>query len=121
MQNTTSQKFFLYARKSTDVEDKQILSIEAQIAELRTFAKQNNLNIIEELVEKQSAKIPGRPIFNEMIKRIEKGEVNGRFKVLLHHFVNIWQPPHSELDNSMIFLDDYSVSLVSRKSPHLTL
>ena len=47
--------------------------------------------------------------------------IGGRFKVLLHHFVNIWQPPHSELDNSMIFLDDYSVSLVSRKSPHLTL
>ena len=49
------------------------------------------------------------------------GRLDGRFKVLLHHFVNIWQPPHSELDNSMIFLDDYSVSLVSRKSPHLTL
>jgi len=72
-----NNKFFLYARKSTDVEDKQILSIEAQITELRAFAKQNNLNIIEELVEKQSAKIPGRPIFGEMIKRIEKGEADG--------------------------------------------
>ena len=71
------QKFFLYARKSTDVEDKQVLSIEAQITELRAFAKQNNLNIVGEFIEKQSAKIPGRPIFNEMIKRIEKGEVNG--------------------------------------------
>ncbi len=77
MDNNLSQKFFLYARKSTDVEDKQILSIEAQIAELRAFAKQNNLNIIEELVEKQSAKIPGRPVFGEMLKRIEKGEAEG--------------------------------------------
>ena len=77
MQNITSQKFFLYARKSTDIEDKQVLSIEAQITELRVFAKQNNLNIIEEFVEKQSAKIPGRPILGEMIKRIEKGEANG--------------------------------------------
>ena len=71
------QKFFLYARKSTDVEDKQVRSIEDQIAELRAFAKQENLEIIEELVEKQSAKIPGRPIFNEMVRRIEKGEGNG--------------------------------------------
>ena len=77
MDNNQSQKFFLYARKSTDVEDKQVLSIEAQIAELRTFGKQNNLNIIDELVEKQSAKIPGRPIFNEMLNSIERGEANG--------------------------------------------
>ena len=51
------QKFFLYARKSTDVEDKQVLSIEAQLTELRAFAKQENLYVVEELVEKQSAKI----------------------------------------------------------------
>ena len=74
---TTMQKFFLYARKSTDVEDKQVRSIEDQIAELRAFAEKENLGIIEELIEKQSAKIPGRPIFNEMIKRIEKGEAQG--------------------------------------------
>ena len=72
-----SQKFFLYARKSTDVEDKQVLSIEAQITELRAFAKQNNLNIVDTFIEKQSAKIPGRPIFGEVMKRIEKGEANG--------------------------------------------
>ena len=35
----SQRKFFLYARKSTDVEDKQALSIEAQITELRAFAK----------------------------------------------------------------------------------
>ena len=72
-----NNKFFLYARKSTDVEDKQVLSIEAQITELRAFAKQNNLNVIDTFIEKQSAKIPGRPIFGEMIKRIEKDEANG--------------------------------------------
>ena len=70
-------KYFLYARKSTDVEDKQILSIEAQITELRAYAKQEKLEIIEELIEKQSAKIPGRPIFNEMLEKIENGEANG--------------------------------------------
>jgi hypothetical protein len=70
------QKFFLYARKSTDVEDKQVLSIDAQLTELREFAKRENLNIAQEFIEKQSAKIPGRPIFNEMMKRIEKGDAD---------------------------------------------
>ncbi len=72
-----NQKYFLYARKSTDVEDKQVLSIEAQIVELRTFAKKEGLTIIEELVEKKSAKVPGRKIFNSMLDRIVKGEAQG--------------------------------------------
>jgi len=70
------QKFFLYARKSTDVEDKQVLSIEAQLHELRDYAKRENLNIAQEFIEKQSAKIPGRPIFNEMMRCIEKGDAD---------------------------------------------
>jgi len=75
--NMEQHKFFLYARKSTDVEDKQVRSIEDQIAELRAFAKQENLNITDVFIEKQSAKIPGRPIFGEMLKKIEDGEANG--------------------------------------------
>ena len=70
-------QYFLYARKSTDVEDKQVLSIEAQLAELRNYAKTEDLSIIEEIVEKQSAKCPGRPLFNAMLSRIEAGEANG--------------------------------------------
>ena len=70
-------KYFLYARKSTDVEDKQVLSIEAQITELRAYAKQEKLEIIEELIEKQSAKVPGRPIFDSMLNRIEESDANG--------------------------------------------
>jgi len=75
--NMEQHKFFLYASKSTDVEDKQMRSIEDQIAELRAFAKQENLNIVDIFIEKQSAKIPGRPIFGEMLKRIENGEADG--------------------------------------------
>ncbi|MEK7155270.1 MAG: recombinase family protein, partial [Patescibacteria group bacterium] len=67
-------RYFLYARKSTDVEDKQVLSIEAQLAELRALAKRDELEIAEEFIEKRSAKIPGRPIFEEMLSRIERGE-----------------------------------------------
>ena len=77
MQNISPQKFFLYARKSTDVEDKQVRSIEDQITELRAFAKQENITIVDTFIEKQSAKIPGRPIFNNMLARLERGEASG--------------------------------------------
>ena len=70
-------RYFLYARKSTDVEDKQVLSIEAQLAELRALAKSEQLEIAGEFVEKRSAKMPGRPVFNEMLKRVQKGETSG--------------------------------------------
>ena len=70
-------KYFLYARKSTDVEDKQVLSIEAQLSELRTLTRNERLEIVEEFIEKKSAKKPGRVIFEEMLRRIEKGEARG--------------------------------------------
>ena len=70
-------KFFLYARKSTDEPDRQILSIEAQIHELKEFAEREHLEIVDTFIESQTAKEPGRPIFNQMLSLIEKGKANG--------------------------------------------
>ena len=41
-------KYFIYVRKSTDEEDRQVLSIEAQIAELKEFAAKEKLEIVKE-------------------------------------------------------------------------
>ncbi len=70
-------KYFLYARKSTDTEDKQILSIPSQLTEVREYARKEQLDIVEVVQEARTAKTPGRPIFDEMIHRIEKGEADG--------------------------------------------
>lgn len=71
-------KYFAYCRKSTEGDDRQALSIPAQIDEIkRTFAEMPETDIIEWLEEKKSAKAPGRPIYSEMIKRIERGEADG--------------------------------------------
>lgn len=70
-------KYFIYCRKSTEEEERQILSIEAQLAELRDFAKHNNLFIVKEYTESRTAKEPGRPIFNQMLGEIEKGNASG--------------------------------------------
>ena len=72
----TTQKFYIYARKSTDVEDKQVLSIEAQLVELREYAKREGLCIAAEYIEKKSAKTTGRPIFDKMLAEIEKNGGN---------------------------------------------
>ena len=70
-------KYFLYARKSSESEDRQILSIEQQLVEVREYAKKENLSVIAELTESMTAKKPGRPVFNEMLVRIEAGEADG--------------------------------------------
>ena len=72
-----SKKFFIYTRKSTDDKDHQVRSISDQLAELHELAKKELLDIVDVFVEKQTAKIPGRPVFNEMIQRMEKGEASG--------------------------------------------
>ena len=69
-------RYFLYARKSTDEEDRQILSIEAQVTEVKEYAIKENLQIVQEFIESKYAKTPGRPIFNEMMKLLEHGKAD---------------------------------------------
>ena len=70
-------KYIVYSRRSRDEVDKQVLSIEAQIAELKEFAKRENLEISEFIEESKTAKVPGREKFAEVIKKLEKGEAQG--------------------------------------------
>ena len=75
--DTKPVKYILYARKSTESEDRQVASIDSQIAELKRIADREKLQLIDTLSESRSAKALGRPVFEEMIKRIVKGEATG--------------------------------------------
>jgi len=70
-------RYFIYARKSTDDEDRQVLSIEAQIKEVREYAQRENLFVVKEIIEAKTAKKPGRPLFNDMLIDIERGLADG--------------------------------------------
>lgn len=77
-QKQSKIKYFLYVRKSSESEDRQIQSIDDQINRLKKFAQDLDLNIKKTYTEAKSAKKPNnRPIFDEMIQRIENNEANG--------------------------------------------
>lgn len=70
-------KYFIYARKSSESEDRQVASIPSQIDELTKLSRQLNLKVIRIFREEKSAKAPGRAIFNEMLQLIHKGKADG--------------------------------------------
>ena len=75
---TTKIKYFIYARKSSEGEDRQVQSIKDQTDRITRMANDLHLDVVEILSESKSAKNPDcRPVFNKMLERIEKGEAQG--------------------------------------------
>jgi site-specific DNA recombinase len=72
-------RYRLYARKSTDTEDKQVQSLDDQVSFMKATAKREGVRIIgEPLRESKSAKRPeARPIFAELLEEIEAGKIDG--------------------------------------------
>ncbi len=69
-------KYIIYCRKSSEQEDRQVLSIDSQTKELTDLAKKTNLPVNEIITEAKSAKIVGRANFGKMVSSIQKGLVN---------------------------------------------
>lgn len=70
-------KYCLYARKSTEAEDRQALSIESQIKEMLELAQKDGLEVVEVKRESHSSKEVGqRPVFNEMINEVRAEKYN---------------------------------------------
>jgi site-specific DNA recombinase len=70
-------RYFIYCRKSSESEDRQVLSIESQVNELKRLAEKLKLPIVEILCESKSAKEPGRPVFDNMLLNIKHGKADG--------------------------------------------
>ncbi len=93
--DTNKTKYFAYVRKSTEGEERQALSIESQKDKVREVFP--GLVIVDVLEERHSAFKPyNRPVFDQMIKRIESGEAGG---------IIAWHPDRlsrNEIDASTI-------------------
>jgi site-specific DNA recombinase len=71
-------KYCLYARKSTESEERQVLSIDSQISEMLKLAEREGLEIVTMKRESHSAKETGqRPVFNEIVEEIKQKKFNG--------------------------------------------
>src|SRR5213594_2378651 len=69
-------QFFIYCRKSSE-DDRQAASIVDQMRELSLFTQRSPITLAADpFKEEKSAKEPGRPTFNDMLRRIERGEAN---------------------------------------------
>src|SRR3989344_4156649 len=104
-------KYFLYARKSTEDDDTQVMSIEAQLFELREFARKENLEILTEFQESKSAKKPGREKFGEMMAKIESLDGVG---------ILAWHPDRlarNSIDGGRIIYAVDSTKIVSLRFP----
>jgi len=71
-------KYCLYARKSSESEERQVLSIDSQIKEMLQLAEREGLDVAEIRRESHSAKDTGqRPVYNELLADIRQGKFNG--------------------------------------------
>src|SRR3989344_157991 len=70
-------RYVIYTRKSSESEDRQVLSIEAQLAELQEYSAKEKFNIVASFQEAKTAKEPGRMKFAEMLSFIESGKAEG--------------------------------------------
>ena len=77
-------KYLLYARKSTESDEKQALSIDSQVKEMLAIAEREGLQVVEIRRESHSAKDSGqRPVFKEILEDIRRERFNG---------IIVWHP-----------------------------
>lgn len=114
---TPEIRYCLYARKSSEAEERQALSVDSQIKEMLTIAQRDNLNVVEMYRESHSAKDCGqRPVFNKLLNDIRAGKFNA---------ILVWHPDRlsrnaGDLGAIVDLLDQKKLSEIRTYSQHFT-
>lgn len=110
-------KYCLYARKSSESDERQAMSIDSQIKEMNDLARREGINVVKTLRESHSAKDTGRrQVFNQLIKEIESGQYNA---------VLVWDPSRlsrcaGDLGALVDLMDRNKLSLIRTHSQTFT-
>lgn len=76
--NPKDLKFIIYARKSTEGEDRQMASLPDQLDIAKQIVAKNKYKVVKTFQEAASAsKCDNRPKFDQMVRMIEQGKANG--------------------------------------------
>ena len=118
-QDTTQIKYIAYSRKSTEGEERQILSLDDQKREIEEIERKDNLKVVERYLgsekgESQSAHKRGRPIFNHIMRQIEAGKAGGLL---------VWHPnrlARNAYDGGLIITLMDEGKLFEIRTPHRT-
>lgn len=139
--NTEKITYIQYARKSTEGDDRQVLSIDGQLNDNAQVIKRNSLLVVDTIIDDASAAIPyNRPGYTDMIRRIKKGEASGivvwhidrivrneleegEFKWLLQTGVikSIWTPNREYRSGDNILMLSIETSMASQYSRDLSV
>ena len=83
----SSKNVVIYARVSSDEQEKEGFSIPSQTKLLREYASREGFTVVNEYIDVETAKMPGRPGFNSMVEYFQKQsksrEEVGRCRTLL--------------------------------------
>lgn len=120
MKPTINQiKYIAYSRKSTEGEDRQILSLDDQKREVEDMERRDSLKVVERYLgkgrgESQTAHKRGRPTFNHIMRQIEAGRANGLL---------VWHPnrlARNAYDGGLIITLMDEGQLFEIRTPHRT-
>ena len=118
--DTSSEiKYIAYSRKSTEGEDRQVLSLDDQKREIEDGIRRDHLNVVESYLgtgkgESFSAHKRGRPIFNRVMQHIESGKANGLL---------VWHPnriARNAYDGGLVITLMDEGKLLEIRTPHRT-